>query len=179
MNPWLVPLILLILLSGSAFIPGHLPEVDTTALNSGDTAWMLTASGLVLLMTPGLSLFYAGMVSSKNIISTMLQSFICLGVVSLLWVLCGFSLAFGDSAWGILGDPRLAQTPRHLCQACEHFAFGHPIAWRGAQVGIGLLFRSKIVRSVFTTAAPIGRPPVVKLVDHLRLIQRQTPSARL
>ena len=106
MNPWLAPLILLIILSGSAFIPGHLPEVDTTALNPGDTAWMLTASGLVLLMTPGLSLFYAGMVSSKNIISTMLQSFICLGVVSLLWVLCGFSLAFGDSVWGILGDPR-------------------------------------------------------------------------
>jgi Amt family ammonium transporter len=66
---------------------------------------MLTASGLVLLMTPGLSLFYAGMVGKKNVISTMLQSFICLGVVSLVWVIVGFSLAFGDSIGGFVGNP--------------------------------------------------------------------------
>ena len=75
-------------------------------LSTGDTAWMLTATGLVLLMTPGLSFFYGGMVSRKNIISTMLQSFICMGVVSILWVVLGFSLAFGDSIGGIIGDPR-------------------------------------------------------------------------
>ncbi|MGK4566354.1 ammonium transporter [Flavobacterium sp. 3HN19-14] len=61
-----------------------------------DVAWLLTASCLVLLMTPGLSFFYGGMVGKKNVISTMLQSFICLGVVTLLWVIVGFSLAFGD-----------------------------------------------------------------------------------
>lgn len=61
-----------------------------------DVAWMLTASCLVLLMTPGLSFFYGGMVGKKNVISTMLQSFICLGVVTLLWVVIGFSMAFGD-----------------------------------------------------------------------------------
>ena len=82
-------------------------------INSADTAWILTASGLVLLMTPGLSFFYGGMVGRKNIISTMLQSFISLGVVSILWVIVGFSLSFGSSIgieingikYGIIGDP--------------------------------------------------------------------------
>ena len=66
-------------------------------INAGDTAWMLTATALVLLMTPGLSFFYGGMVDRKNVLSTMLQSFIAMGLVSLLWVTVGFSLAFGDS----------------------------------------------------------------------------------
>lgn len=80
---------------------------------TADVAWLLTSSCLVLLMTPGLSFFYGGMVGKKNVISTMLQSFICLGVVSLLWVAIGFSLAFGDSVgitingnyYGIIGNP--------------------------------------------------------------------------
>jgi Amt family ammonium transporter len=62
-----------------------------------DVAWILASSGLVLLMTPGLSFFYGGMVGKKNVISTMLQSFIALGVISILWVVVGFSLSFGDS----------------------------------------------------------------------------------
>ena len=65
----------------------------------GDIAWMLTAAGLVLLMTPGLSFFYGGMVSFKNVVSTMLQSMIALGIISLVWVVVGFSLAFGDDHW--------------------------------------------------------------------------------
>jgi Amt family ammonium transporter len=75
-------------------------------INSADTAWMLTATALVLFMTPGLSFFYGGMVGKKNVISTMLQSFVCMGIVSLLWVIVGFSLCFGDSFGGIIGDPR-------------------------------------------------------------------------
>lgn len=106
MNSWLIPLIILVLLSSFAFAPTSSPWVDAAdLLNSGDVAWMLTATGLVLLMTPGLSLFYGGMVSTRNIISTMLQSFVCLGVVSLVWVVCGFSLAFGDSFGGFVGNP--------------------------------------------------------------------------
>ena len=69
-----------------------------------DVAWMLTASCLVLLMTPGLSFFYGGMVGKKNVISTMLQSFVCLGVVTLLWVVIGFSLAFGEPIGINIGD---------------------------------------------------------------------------
>ena len=78
-----------------------------------DVAWILAAAGLVLLMTPGLSFFYGGMVGSKNVISTMLQSFIALGVISILWVVVGFSLSFGESLgftfhsihYGIIGNP--------------------------------------------------------------------------
>ena len=81
-------------------------------INSADTAWMIVASALVLLMTPGLAFFYGGMVNKKNVISTMLQSFIALGIISLIWVLFGFSLAFGDSVngWGIIGNHL-----QHLC----------------------------------------------------------------
>ncbi len=74
-------------------------------LVAGDIAWMLTASGMVLFMTPGLAFFYGGMVSPKNVISTMLQCFIALGVVSVLWIAVGFSLAFGDSIRGLVGNP--------------------------------------------------------------------------
>lgn len=78
-----------------------------------DVAWILASSGLVLLMTPGLSFFYGGMVGKKNVISTMLQSFVALGVISLIWVVFGFSLSFGDSVgitidgvkYGIIGNP--------------------------------------------------------------------------
>ncbi|MGO9599829.1 MAG: ammonium transporter [Isosphaeraceae bacterium] len=83
--------------------PHPLPPGD--ALNSGDVAWMLTASGLVLLMTPGLSFFYGGMVSFKNVVSTMLQSVIALGVISLLWVFVGFGLSFGADIGGLVGNP--------------------------------------------------------------------------
>ena len=77
----------------------HLP------IDSGDTAWMIVASAFVLLMTPGLAFFYGGMVNIKNVISTMLQSFVALGVISVAWVVIGFSLAFGDSFYGIIGSP--------------------------------------------------------------------------
>jgi ammonium transporter, Amt family len=75
-------------------------------VNGADTAWILTATALVLLMTPGLSFFYGGMVRMKNVISTLMQSFIAMAVISLLWVVVGFSLAFGDSIGGFVGDPR-------------------------------------------------------------------------
>jgi ammonium transporter, Amt family len=95
--------------SASSFILFN--TVDS--LNFADIAWLLTASCLVLLMTPGLSFFYGGMVGKKNVISTMLKSFICLGVISLLWVTIGFSLSFGSpigisiggNHYGIFGNP--------------------------------------------------------------------------
>jgi len=85
--------------------PAHHPEAKGDEFNMANIAWIISASGLVLLMTPGLSFFYGGMVSPKNIISTMLQSFIALGVISFLWYVVGFSLAFGDSIGGIIGNP--------------------------------------------------------------------------
>ncbi|HEX8549857.1 MAG TPA: ammonium transporter [Cytophagaceae bacterium] len=102
-----VPFLLLLLISVCALVfhgvPGAIP---TEGINSGDVAWMLAATALVLIMTPGLALFYGGMVNPRNVISTMLQSFVCMGIISVLWVFVGFSLAFGDSIGGFIGDPR-------------------------------------------------------------------------
>src|SRR5216684_1328338 len=101
-----VPLIGAGLLAATLFGPqSPAPPATAGRVDSGDTAWMLTATCLVLLMTPGLSFFYGGMVSRKNVISTMLQSFIALGVISLIWVAFGFSLAFGESWHGLIGNP--------------------------------------------------------------------------
>ena len=80
-------------------------NVSEQAIDSGDTTWMLVSSAFVLLMTPGLAFFYGGMVNVKNIISTMLQSFVALGVITVVWVFVGFSLSFGDSIYGIIGNP--------------------------------------------------------------------------
>ena len=81
-------------------------STETAAgIDKADTAWMIVATAFVLFMTPGLSFFYGGMVSWKNVVSTMLQSFIALGVISLLWYLVGFSLAFGESFYGLIGNP--------------------------------------------------------------------------
>jgi ammonium transporter, Amt family len=101
-----VPFIILVIVSILGAIFGSIPgPLVTEGINSGDTAWMLASSALVLLMTPGLALFYGGMVNHKNIISTMLQSFICMGVISVIWIVVGFSLAFGTSINGFVGDP--------------------------------------------------------------------------
>ena len=73
-------------------------------INSGDTAWVLAASALVLFMTPGLAFFYAGFVRSKNVLGTIMQSFIVMGLVGVLWVVVGYSLAFGPDQGGLIGD---------------------------------------------------------------------------
>ena len=80
-------------------------DLNKEQIDSGDTSWMLVSSAFVLLMTPGLAFFYGGMVNVKNIISTMLQSFVALGVITIVWIFVGFSLSFGDSFYGIIGDP--------------------------------------------------------------------------
>ncbi|MFH1527927.1 MAG: ammonia channel protein, partial [Bacteroidota bacterium] len=73
-------------------------------MNSGDTAFMLVATALVMFMTPGLALFYGGLVRSKNVLTTVLHSFLCLGIVSIIWLLYGYSLAFGPDLAGIIGN---------------------------------------------------------------------------
>jgi ammonium transporter, Amt family len=90
----------------AGFILASPHNTKIAAINFADTAWMLTATALVLIMTPGLAFFYGGMVRKKNVLSTMLQAFISMVVITLLWVVIGFSLAFGKSVHGIIGDPR-------------------------------------------------------------------------
>src|SRR5687768_11900331 len=66
-------------------------------IDTGDTAWMLVSTALVLMMTgPGLALFYSGLVRRKNVLATMMQSFVLMGVVSVVWAVCGYSLAFAE-----------------------------------------------------------------------------------
>ncbi len=72
-------------------------------IDKGDTAWLLISTALVMLMTPGLALFYGGMVRSKNILGTVMQSFISLAVVTIIWFLYGYSLAFGPDKWSLIG----------------------------------------------------------------------------
>lgn len=106
MTKSLIPFVLLIGVSILAlFIPAVPGSIITEGISAGDTAWMLAAAALVLLMTPGLAYFYGGMIDTKNIISTMLQSFIAMGVISVVWIVVGFSLAFGTSQGGLIGDP--------------------------------------------------------------------------
>ena len=73
-------------------------------MNNGDTAWLLVSTALVMLMTPGLAMFYGGMVRRKNILGTIMQSFILIGVISIEWMLVGYSLAFGPDLGGVIGD---------------------------------------------------------------------------
>src|SRR5438477_4843749 len=73
-------------------------------MNAGDTALVLLSAALVALMTPGLAFFYGGLVRRKNVLSIMMQSFISMGVVTILWVLVGFSLSFSGDNWGIIGN---------------------------------------------------------------------------
>ncbi len=80
-------------------------EADWSKINGADVSWLITATIFVLMMTPGLSFFYGGMVGAKNVISTMLQSFIAMGLISVLWVAVGFSLCFGDDIGGVIGNP--------------------------------------------------------------------------
>jgi len=93
--------------------PADAPAAETDAapqkvepvLNTGDTAWMLVSAALVLFMIPGLALFYGGMVRQKNVLSTMMHSFVAMGIVGVQWTVIGYSLAFGtDTGYGLVGD---------------------------------------------------------------------------
>lgn len=153
---WPLPLLALGALSllGAFYNPNTAetqPALDS--INNGDTAWMLTATALVLLMTPGLSFFYGGMVDKRNVLSTMLQSFIAMGLVSILWVTVGFSLAFGDSLNGIIGDPRTFFMFRNVGEA-PHQALSPTIP-----LALFALFQLKfaIITPALITGAFAGR----------------------
>lgn len=82
------------------FFASHVHAAEKVAVDSGATAWMLTSTALVLLMVPGLAMFYGGLVRSKNVIGTMMHSFTAMGVMAVLWVAIGYSMSFGKSILG-------------------------------------------------------------------------------
>jgi Amt family ammonium transporter len=101
--PFLVLLLVAIL---AVFTPPELSFEDKAgAYNPADIAWILMATALVFLMTPGLAFFYGGMVHRKNVISTMIKSVVATGVVTIIWVTIGYSLCFGESIGGWIGNP--------------------------------------------------------------------------
>ena len=100
----MIALFVITLFSTFILTPNSVPS-EAATFDTGDTAWMIVATALVLIMTPGLGFFYGGMVGKKNVISTMLQSFVAMIIVTILWVVIGFSLSFGTSYNGIIGDP--------------------------------------------------------------------------
>lgn len=81
-------------------IPSALAAADAPAIDSGATAWMITSVALVLLMIPGLAMFYGGLVRTKNVLGTMMHSFAAMGIMTILWVVCGYSMAFGPNILG-------------------------------------------------------------------------------
>jgi Amt family ammonium transporter len=101
-----VTFVLLMLIALLSIVFPQLPgRMNDGNINAADTAWMLMSTALVLIMTPGLAFFYGGMVNKKNVLSTMLQSFICMAVISVIWFFVGFSLSFGDTFLGVIGNP--------------------------------------------------------------------------
>jgi Amt family ammonium transporter len=97
----------LLLIVAAWFVPDVIMAADAPAahkVDTGDTAWILVSAALVMLMTPGLAMFYGGMVRSKNVLGTIMHSFIAIALVSLQWILFGYSLSFGPDIRGIIGS---------------------------------------------------------------------------
>ena len=103
---WAPFLLLLAVAIAALFVP-QLPNYagDATTYSPADIAWILVATALVFIMTPGLAFFYGGMVHRKNIISTMIKSIVSAGIVTIIWVTIGYSLSFGESINGFIGNP--------------------------------------------------------------------------
>lgn len=146
-------LLTLFALLGGALTDTATPLQEVAKANPGDIAWMIVASAFVLLMTPGLAFFYGGMVDRKNVISTMLQSFVALGVISMVWVVVGFSLCFGDSLGGIIGNPLTFLNFRNVGAA------PHPEIGGGLPFLLFALFQLKfaIITPALFTGSMAGR----------------------
>ncbi|HJV20694.1 MAG TPA: ammonium transporter, partial [Sediminibacterium sp.] len=98
-------IVLMLIAIAAIFVPSTPGFTDQGNYNAADIAWIIVATALVFLMTPGLAFFYGGMVHRKNVISTMIKSVVAAGIVSILWVVVGYSLCFGTSIGGFIGNP--------------------------------------------------------------------------
>jgi ammonium transporter, Amt family len=90
----------LLFLWGALLLPSLALASDGAVTDSGTTAWMLTSTALVLLMVPGLAMFYGGLVRTKNVLGTMMHSFVSMAIIGVLWVVCGYSMSFGPNVLG-------------------------------------------------------------------------------
>jgi ammonium transporter, Amt family len=147
----LAPFLMLALVAIAAIFIPSLPNFDDGKFSGADIAWVVVATALVFLMTPGLAFFYGGMVHRKNVISTMIKSVVAAGVVSVLWVTVGYSLCFGDTIGGFIGNP------------LTHFMFkgvasGAPALQGGATLTIPLLLFAlfQLMFAIITPGLVVG-----------------------
>ncbi|ACM20177.1 ammonium transporter [Geotalea daltonii FRC-32] len=109
--------------AAAAPVEAATPKPVDPVLNTGDTAWILTSAALVLFMIPGLAFFYGGMVRSKNVLSTLMHSFVAMGIVGVQWAVIGYSLSFGPDAFmGLIGN-----TSKALLNGLITFKDGNPV----------------------------------------------------
>jgi Amt family ammonium transporter len=101
----LLPFLLLVAIAVAGLFIPTLPNFDAGKYVPADIGWVLIAAALVFLMTPGLAFFYGGMVNRKNVLSTMMKSVVAAGIVGVLWIVVGYSLSFGTSVGGFIGNP--------------------------------------------------------------------------
>ncbi|RFM27591.1 ammonium transporter [Deminuibacter soli] len=143
------PFVILAAIAVAAIFVPSLPSfADVSKYNAADTAWIIVATALVFLMTPGLAFFYGGMVHRKNVISTMMKSLVAAGVVSVLWVVVGYSLCFGESVHGLIGNPMT-----HLF--FKGVASGAP--WSlGPTIPLGLFALFQLMFAIITPGLVVG-----------------------
>lgn len=148
----ILPFILLIAIALVAMFikpeADFVPAAGSTQYSNSDIAWVLVSTALVFLMTPGLAFFYGGMVNRKNVISTMIKSVVAAGIIGVLWVACGFSLAFGESVNGFIGNP-------------STFAFYHGVKsgapWVGAPtIPLALFSLFQLMFAIITPGLVVG-----------------------
>ena len=144
-------LVLTVVAIAAIFIKTVPSTFDSAQYNSADIAWIIVATALVFLMTPGLAFFYGGMVHRKNVISTMIKSVVAAGVVSVLWIVVGFSLSFGDTLGGFIGNPMTFLFFKDV-------ASGAPILQGGSQLTIPLLLFSlfQLMFAIITPGLVVG-----------------------
>jgi Amt family ammonium transporter len=142
------PFLILFAIAVAALFMPTLPNFDAGKYVPADIAWILVAAALVFLMTPGLAFFYGGMVNRKNVLSTMMKSVVAAGVVGVLWIIVGYSLAFGDSMGGLIGNPKT-----HLF--FKDVASGEP--WVGAPTIPKSLFSAfQLMFAIITPGLVVG-----------------------
>jgi Amt family ammonium transporter len=147
------PFLLLITIAIAALFVPQLPSYtgDASTYSPADIAWILVATALVFIMTPGLAFFYGGMVHRKNIISTMIKSIVSAGLVTIIWVTIGYSLSFGESINGFIGNPMT-----HLF--FKGVANGAPVLQGGVPMTIPLLLFAlfQLMFAIITPGLVVG-----------------------
>lgn len=145
----LAPFAVLVVVAIAALFVPSLPSFNGEGkYSSADIAWIIVATALVFLMTPGLAFFYGGMVHRKNVLSTMIKSVVAAGVVTILWIVVGYSLCFGDSIGGFIGNPST-----HLF--FKNMASGAP--WKGAPtIPLTLFALFQLMFAIITPGLVVG-----------------------